>query len=58
MLGQLCTTQGSQGTKSENWHSDSLKKIQLTLFQCKKKKGDEVADDDEDEVVRSKVSQY
>jgi hypothetical protein len=30
----------------ENWHSDILKKVQLTLSQGKKKKGDDVADDD------------
>ncbi len=42
----------------ESWHSDSLKKAQLTLFQVKKKKGDEVADDeDDDDAVRTNVSQ-
>jgi hypothetical protein len=42
---------------SENWHSDSLKNVQLTLSQGKKKKGDEVADDDNDDVVRTSESQ-
>jgi hypothetical protein len=33
----------------ENWHSDSEKKVQLTLSQGKKKKGDEVKDEDDDD---------
>jgi hypothetical protein len=41
------TTLESQGTYSENWHGDSLKKVQLTLSQGKKKR-DEVADDKDD----------
>jgi hypothetical protein len=41
----------------ENWHSDSLIKVQLTLFQGKKKKGDEVADDGDDDAVITSVSQ-
>jgi hypothetical protein len=42
----------------ENCHSDSLKKVQLTLSQSKKKKRDEVVDDkDDDDVVRTSVSQ-
>jgi hypothetical protein len=36
------------------WHSDSLKKVQLTLFQGKKKEGDEVSDY-EDDAVRNSV---
>jgi hypothetical protein len=51
------TTLESQGTFSENRHSDSLKKGQLTLFQGKMKKGDDVADDDDDYAVRTSVSQ-
>jgi hypothetical protein len=44
-----------QGTTT--WHSDSLKKVQLTLSQVKKKKGDEVADDeDDDDAVRTSES--
>ncbi len=39
-----------QGTQSENWHSDRQKKVQLTLSQGKKK-GDEVEDEDDDDVV-------
>jgi hypothetical protein len=31
--------------------------VQLTLFKCKKKKGDEVADDEDDDGVRTSVSQ-
>jgi hypothetical protein len=52
--GQRCsreswkTTLGSQGTYSENWHSDSLKKVYLNLSQGKKNKGDEVADDQDE----------
>ncbi len=51
--GQRCsrengkTTLGSQGTILENWHSDKLKKVELTLSQGKKKKGDKVADDED-----------
>jgi hypothetical protein len=41
----------------ENWHSDSLKKVQLTLSLGKMKKGDEVNDDEDDDVVRTSVSQ-
>jgi hypothetical protein len=41
----------------ENWHSDSLKKVQLTLSQGKKKKGENVADDEDDDAVRNSVSQ-
>jgi hypothetical protein len=41
----------------EIWHSDSLKKIQLTLSQGKKKKGDGVADDEDNDAVRTNVSQ-
>jgi hypothetical protein len=33
----------------ENWHSDSLKKVQLTLLQGEKKKGHEVTDDEDDD---------
>jgi hypothetical protein len=47
----------SQGTLSENWHSDSLKKAQLTPSQGKTKKGDDVAADKDDDVVRTSVSQ-
>jgi hypothetical protein len=39
----------------ENWHIDSLKEVQLTLSQCKKKKGDEVADGEDDDAVRTSV---
>ncbi len=40
-----------------NWHSDSQKKVKLTLSQFKKKKGDEIEDDDGDDVVRTRMSQ-
>jgi hypothetical protein len=40
----------------ENWHSDGQEKFQFTLFQGKKKKGDEVKDEDDDDVVRTSVS--
>ncbi len=35
----------------------SLKKVQLNLFQGEKKKGDEVADDKDDDVVRTTATQ-
>jgi hypothetical protein len=45
---------------AKNWHSDSLKKSQLTLSQRKSKKGDVVVvaddDDDDDDEVRTSVS--
>ncbi len=41
----------------ENWHSDSLKKVKLSLSQGKKKKGYEFDDEDDDDVVRTSVSQ-
>jgi hypothetical protein len=41
----------------ENMHSDSLKKGQLTLSQGEMKKGDDVADDDDDDVERTNMSQ-
>ncbi len=50
------TTLEIQGTQSENWPGDRKKKVQLTLSQGKKKKGDEVEDEDDD-VVRTSVSQ-
>jgi hypothetical protein len=37
------TTPDSQETQYKNWHSDSLKKVQLTLSQAKKKNGDDAA---------------
>ncbi len=52
------TTLGSKGAKSENQLSDSLKKVQLTLSQGKKKKGDEVDDDEgDDDAVKTSFSQ-
>jgi hypothetical protein len=44
------TILGCQGTWSENWHSDSLKKVKHTLSQVMKKMGDEVDDEDYEEV--------
>jgi hypothetical protein len=41
----------------KNRHSESLKKVQLTLSQAKIKKADEVADDDGDDAVRTSLSQ-
>jgi hypothetical protein len=38
-------------------HSDSLKNFQLTLSRGNMKKGDEVADDRNDDTVRTSVSQ-
>jgi hypothetical protein len=40
-----------------NWHSESVKNVQLALSQGKKKKGDDVADDEDGYVVRTSVSQ-
>jgi hypothetical protein len=55
---EINSTVGSQGTCLENWHSDSLKKVQLTLSQGRKKKENIVADDEYDgDAVRSSVSQ-
>ncbi len=42
---------------TENRISDSLKKGPLTLSQTKMKNGDDVADDDDDDAVRTSVSQ-
>jgi hypothetical protein len=42
---------------TKNRHSTSLKKGQLTLSQGKMKKGDDVAVDDNDDAVRTNVSQ-
>ncbi len=39
----------------KNRHSDSLKKSQLTLSQGMSKKGDDVADDDDGNAVRTSV---
>ncbi len=52
LKGELVTTLEIQGTQSENWHSDSKKKVQLTLSRGKKKKGDDVEDEDDDDVVK------
>jgi hypothetical protein len=41
----------------KNWHGDSQKKVQLTLSRGKKKKGDEVEDEVDDDVMRTSVSQ-
>jgi hypothetical protein len=38
----------------ENWQSDSLKKVQLTLSQSKKKR--EVVDDEVDDAMRTSVT--
>ncbi len=43
------TTLGRQGTQLENRYSDSVKKVKLTLSQGKKKKGEEVADNEDDD---------
>ncbi len=43
--------------KPKDMHNGSLKKGQLTLSQGKMKKGDDVADDDNDDVVGTRVSQ-
>jgi hypothetical protein len=36
----------------ENWHSDSQRKVQFTLSEGKKKKGDDVEGEDDDDVVK------
>ncbi len=41
----------------ENWRGHSQKKVQLTLSRGKKKKGDEVEDVVDDDVMRTSVSQ-
>jgi hypothetical protein len=40
-----------------NRHNDSLKKWQLTLSQGTMKKGDDVADDEDDYAARTSASQ-
>ncbi len=50
---QLQTT--NQGSCSENWQRHGL--VQLTLSRGKKKKGDEVENKDNDDVVRTSVAQ-
>ncbi len=40
-----------------DWHSDGPRKVQLTFSRGKKKKGDKVKDEDDDDVVRTSVSQ-
>ncbi len=42
---------------SQNRYNDSLKEDQLTLSQGKMKKGEDVADDEDDDAVRTSVSQ-
>jgi hypothetical protein len=42
---------------TKNRHSDSLEKDQLTLSPGKLKKGDDVADDVDDDAVRTRMSQ-
>ncbi len=41
----------------ENWQSDNLKKVQLTLSKGKKKKRDDVDDKDDNDAVITNVSQ-
>ncbi len=59
--GQRCSTMENNSTKprdlTENRHSGGLKKGQLTLSQGKMKKGDDVADYNDDDAVRTSVSQ-
>ncbi len=47
----------SQGTYSGNWPSDSLKKFLLPLSQGKKMKGDEAADDEDYDAMRTSMPQ-
>jgi hypothetical protein len=47
LKGELENNFRKPGTMLENWHSDKLTKVQLTLSQGKKKKGDKVADDED-----------
>ncbi len=42
---------------TKNRYSDSLKKGHLTLSQGKMKKGDDVADDNDDDALKTSVSQ-
>ncbi len=59
MRKSLKTTLESQGTyrSRKNWHKDNLKRAQLTYSLSKKKKGDEVVDDGNDDAMRTSVSQ-
>ncbi len=57
LKGEFESTLGIQGTQSGNWNSDSQKKLFNLPSRGKKKKGDEVEhEDDEDDVARTSVS--
>ncbi len=56
LRGELENNSRKQRDLTENSHSDSIKKGQHTLSQGKMKKGDDVADDDDDAVVRTSVT--
>jgi hypothetical protein len=47
LKGELENNWGKPRNLVGNWHIDSLKKVQLTLSQGKKKTGDEVDDEDD-----------
>jgi hypothetical protein len=53
LKGELENNSGEPRDLVKNRHSDNIKKGQLTLFQGKMKKGDDVADDDDDVTVRT-----
>jgi hypothetical protein len=61
--GQWCTTGEWENiprkprSLTKNRHNDSLKKGQLTLSQGMVKKGDDFAVDDDDDMVRTSVSE-
>jgi hypothetical protein len=57
LKGELENNSRKPRDPSENWHSDSLKKILLSLSQSKKKRGDEIADDEDSDAVRASVPQ-
>ncbi len=57
LKGELENNSRKPRDLTENRHSYSLKRGQLTLSQGKMKKGDVVAVDDDDDAVRTSVSQ-
>jgi hypothetical protein len=57
LKGELENNSTKPRDLTENRHSDGLKKGQLTFSQGKMKKGDDVADDNDDDAVRTSVSQ-
>ncbi len=41
----------------KKWHSNSLKKFNLLFLRVRRRKGDKIADDEDDDAVKTSVSQ-